>query len=47
MHLSLHQILLIAALVFAALATAAVPSPPRWQWLPASILFLILAFVFI
>lgn len=47
MHLTLHQMLLIAALVFAALATAGVPSSPRFQWFPASLLFLILAFVFV
>jgi hypothetical protein len=47
MHLTLHDILLIAALVFECLATAGIPSPPRFQWLPAGIAFLILAFVFV
>lgn len=31
-------VLLVAAVVFAALATANVPSPPRFAWLPAAIL---------
>lgn len=47
MHLTAHQALLIAALVLATLATLAIPSPPRLQWLPGSILCLILAFIFV
>jgi hypothetical protein len=32
-------ILMILALVFLGLATAAVPSPPRFNWLPAGLFF--------
>jgi hypothetical protein len=49
-YLTLHTVLLVAALVFAALAMAGRPPParyPRFQYGWASILFLILAFVFI
>jgi hypothetical protein len=45
--LSVHLVLLVCSLVFAALATAAVPSPPRFQWFPAAFLFFILAAFFL
>jgi hypothetical protein len=45
-YINLHQILLIAALVFSILLTAGIPSPPRFQWLGATLMCLILAFVF-
>lgn len=47
MNLNLHSLLLIFALVFAVLATVGVPDMPRWRWFPASLLFLIIAFIFI
>lgn len=39
----LSLILLIAAFVMFVLATIAVPSPPRFQWLPAGLSFWVLS----
>lgn len=46
MHLTLHQFVLIAALVFGLLATLNVPSLPRLNWGWASLTTLILAMFF-
>lgn len=46
MHLTVHQIVLIAALVFGLLATLNVPSLPRLSWGWASLTTLILAMFF-
>ena len=37
MHVTLALILIVAAFVFFALATAAIPSPSRFQWVPAGL----------
>lgn len=47
MHMTVHQALLIAALVCSILATTGIPSKTWFQWFPASLMFLILAFVFV
>jgi hypothetical protein len=46
-QLPIHLIILVLAMVFAGLATAAVPSPARFQWFPASFFFFILAAFFV
>lgn len=46
MHLTVHMIILIAALVFGILATMSIQSPPRLQWGWAAVTTLILALFF-
>ena len=46
MHLTVHQIVLIAALVFGLLATLGIPSPPRCQWGWACLTTLVIAMFF-
>lgn len=46
MHLTAHQIVLIAALVFGVLATVNVPNLPRLMWGWASLTTLIIAMFF-
>lgn len=41
------MICLILAVVFAALATTAVPAHPRFQFLPAAVMFLVLSFLLV
>lgn len=46
MHLTYHQIILIAALVFGLLATLNVPSLPRLNWGWASLTTVVIALFF-
>ena len=46
MHLTVHQIILIAALVFGILATVGVPDFPRFRWGWACLTTVVLALFF-